>query len=422
MARFYIPYGTQKRILTLPPPWRATSITRQEVNALPNPYKAVEAALDTLTDNTQIETFQNIHTAAIAINDKTRPVPHQYLLPPLLARIETLGVNPKDIKLIIANGTHHPMRPEEFSRILPVEILKRYPIISHNCDTSETHAYLGETQRGTPVWINRHFVSADLRVSIGNIEPHQFMGFSGGAKTVSIGLASRETINTNHAMLSDPQAKACSYAENPLRQDVEEIGKMASIHFVLNTILNTHKEIISVLAGKPIAVMQEAIPIVQKTFEVPIEAPYDLIIAAPGGYPKDINLYQSQKALAHAALAAKEGGSIILAAACTEGIGSQSYENWMNKTFKSHTAVLKEFDQEGFSVGPHKAALIARDAQHLEQLWLVSELPPKTVRKYLLTPGTLKEAISTVLKTLPEDARIGIMPQASTTIPRLEKK
>lgn len=419
MATFEIPYGKQHLSFEIPSQWSVDLIAPKEAPALPDPAQAVKAALEAPINGERMERHYSARTVAIALSDKTRYVPHALLLPPLLAEVESLGVSPQGIKLIIANGSHAPMTPDEFSKVVPPELLEKYTVISHNCDALQNLVYLGQTSQGTPVWINRHFIEAKLRITVGTIEPHQFMGFSGGAKTVAIGLGGRKTISANHAKWNDPNARPGTYATNPMRQDVEEIGRLAGIHFALNAVLNANKEVVSVLAGAPEAVMQQGIAVAQSIFSAPIPAPYDLIIATPGGPPKDLNLYQAQKALAHASLAVKEGGAVILAAACTEGIGSPVYEQWMAQGFASHTAVLEAFNREGFQIGPHKAALFARDALRLKHLWLVSELPPETVQRYLLQPASLEQALSEALAVLPPGARIGIMPFANITIPTL---
>lgn len=418
-----LPYGKRQLSLRLPPPWRAEWIAPQEVAAAANPQEAVEAALAAPVGGVRLEDFRGARSAAIAINDKTRPVPHDVLLPPLLARLEALGIPPTAITLLIATGAHAPMPPEEFERVAPPAILARYPIVSHDCDAEADLCYLGQTHRGTPAWMNRHFVTADLRIVVGNIEPHQFQGFSGGAKSAVIGLGGRATINANHALLRDPLARPCRYHDNPMRQDVEEIGQLAGIHFALNGILTPTKALVRAIAGAPIAVMETAIPLVRAIFETPIPAPYDLIIVAAGGHPKDINFYQAQKALAHASLAVKEQGLVILVAACPEGVGSRGYEQWMlNAGPTSYAEVFARFEREGFRVGPHKAMLVARDGARLRGLWLVSELAPEVVRRLLLTPASLNEAAEAALAMLPADARIGIMPLGNATVPRLGDK
>jgi nickel-dependent lactate racemase len=363
--------------------------------------------------------FEGVRSVAIAVNDKTRPVPHRYLLPPLLRRLESLGLPPEAITLIIATGTHAPMRQEEFPQVVPPPVLARYAVHSHDADERENLLRGGTSSRGTPIWINRRFAESELRIVVGTIEPHQFQGFSGGVKSAAIGLAGRETVNRNHAMITDPRARLGNYADNPARQDVEEIGRRIGVHLALNAILNEKREIVRVIAGDPQAVMDTGIPLVRQLRQVPVEGPFDLVVASPGGHPKDINLYQAQKALAHAGLVTREGGTVILAAACPEGSGSHSYESWVREV-DSHRQVLARFGREPFRTGPHKAYLISRDASRMSVL-LVSELSPDLVRRLLLEPcSTIGEALAIALADLPPGGRVGIMPRASSTIPFIQ--
>ena len=164
--------------------------------------------------------------------------------------------------------------------------------------------------------------------------------------------------------------------------------------------------------------MRHGIPRVRELYQVSVPEPFDLVIASPGGHPKDINLYQAQKGLAHAALVTKEGGAIILAAACPEGTGSDKYKQWM-AGLTSYEAVFERFRQEGFRIGPHKAFQIARDAARARVL-LVSEMEAGFVQRLLLTPATgLDQALSSAMVDLPPEARIGVMPLANATIPVL---
>jgi nickel-dependent lactate racemase len=385
-----------------------------------DPLGAVAAALDAPVGGVALDDWRGVRSVAIAINDKTRPVPHAALLPPLLARIEALGVPPEAITLILATGTHPAMLPAEFGQVVPPDVLARYPVISHDCDVTDDLVHLGATPLGTPVWLNCHFVEADLRIVVGNIAPHQFMGFSGGVKSAAIGLAGRATINANHARMTEPGARLGAVDGNPARADVEEIGRLAGVHFALNAVLNRHKEIAAVVAGEPGAVMTAGIPQARAICQVAVAQPYDLVIAAPGGHPKDINVYQAQKALAHAALITRPGGWVIVAAACPEGTGSRGYETWLtDAALPDHAAVLARFAQEPFRAGPHKAYQIARDAVRVHLRW-VSELPLALAQRLLLTPApSLDAAVQEALAALPPDARIAVLPQANATAPFL---
>ncbi|MEW6578370.1 MAG: hypothetical protein AB1435_04155, partial [Chloroflexota bacterium] len=227
------------------------------------------------------------------------------------------------------------------------------------------------------------------------------------------------TVSANHALMRDPAARAGRYDDNPARQDVEDIGRLAGVHLAVNAVLNRDKQVVRVLAGEPLAVMHAGIPLVRALVEVRVPAPFDLVIAAPGGHPKDLNLYQAQKALAHASPVVRDGGAVILVAACGEGTGSAAYEAWM-AGMTSHRAVLDRFAREEFRLGPHKAFQIARDAIRLREVLLVTEMPPEAVRRALLTPAaSLDEAIARALSTLGPGARVAIMPAANATVPVL---
>jgi nickel-dependent lactate racemase len=263
-------------------------------------------------------------------------------------------------------------------------------------------------------------VQSALKIVVGNIEPHQFVGFSGGVKSAAVGLAGLETININHTLLTHPDSQIGEYETNPARQDIEEIGQKIGIHIAVNAILNQSKQIVRVLAGDPRAVMQAGIPLSKKFCQAAVSSKYDLIISSPGGHPKDINLYQSQKALAHAALIMQTGGTVIVAAACPEGTGSPHYEEWM-KDKHSYAEVLERFAAEGFRIGPHKAYQIARDASRV-RLMFYSEMDSTLARSLLLNPvPDLQTAINIAVADLQPGAHIGILPHASSTIPYLSK-
>ncbi|MBN2469187.1 MAG: nickel-dependent lactate racemase [Anaerolineae bacterium] len=421
MAEYSLGYGTGTITFMLPDGCHVDVITAKEVSGVTDPVARVEQALDNPVGEVTLESFRGAKSAAIAVNDKTRPVPHAHLLPPLLARLEALGLAPERITLVIATGTHAPMPPEEFARVIPPEVLARYPVVSHDCDDPDSLVYLGETSRGTPVWTNRLYMQADLRLVVGNIEPHMFMGFSGGAKSASIGLGGRETISHNHKMLTQPGARMACYDENPLRMDVEEIGALIGVHFTLNAVLNGHKEIVKVVAGEPRAVMVAGIPLVRELAVTPVSAPYDLVIASPGGAPKDINLYQAQKSLVPAAMVTRTGGTVILVAACAEGIGSAAFERFMGDgQVSSMQAVLARFEHEEFQIGKHKGFLVARDAVRVN-VKLASEMPRETVERLLLTPAeSLQAAVDEALAALPADARVAVMPAAGAVVPVVE--
>ncbi len=411
-----IPYGLSSLTIDLPDDIGVDIIEPSNVTAAGNPQKVVQSALDNLLGDVNWPAFSGSKSVAIAINDKTRQVPHHQLLPPLLARLTSMGISDQSVTLYVGVGTHPPMIPAEFPSILPAEILERYTVVSHNAENDDGLIYLGETTRGTPIWSNRSYVQSDFKIVIGNIEPHQFVGFSGGVKTAAIGLSGLETINRNHTLMTHPDSQLGKYHTNPARQDVEEIGKKIGVHLALNAILNQNKQIVEALAGDPVAVMLAGLPLSRQLCQVVVAQSYRLMISSPGGHPKDINVYQTQKGLAHAARVTLPGGTMILTAACPEGSGSVHYEEWaLGK--RSFAEVIKQFQAEGFRIGPHKAFQIARDASQIH-LMLYSGLDENLARALLFNPvNDLQTAVDTALADLKPGERVGVMPHAASTIP-----
>lgn len=420
MPEFHLSYGQKKISLNLPEQCQVDWIEPAYTPPANQPLDVIKKALENPVDGKRLRDFQPARSAVIAINDKTRPVPNEYLLPPLLDELHSAGLGTKDIRFLIATGTHLPILADEFHRILPKEISNQYQVISHNCDREEGLLYRGQTSRGTEVWVNRLFVEADLRISVGNIEPHHFAGFSGGHKTAAIGLCGRKTINHNHAMLAEPESTIAEYKKNPLRQDIEEIGEMIGGQFALNAILNGDKQIVQAVSGSPLAVMRAGIPISRQICQTKVAGTYDLVIASAGGAPKDINFYQAQKAITHASLYTRDGGVILLASACPEGTGSRAYEEFMIG-LSSPEEVFAKFRLQGFRVGPHKAFQVARDAARVHIL-LLSEIPAGIVNGLLMTPVNslshgLETAFSLLSPTPIPDIRIAVLPRATNTIP-----
>lgn len=424
---YTLPYGKQSLSITigeqyhpdlfLPPDLETTFDQNEAVKyAIRNPLKLFRFS-ETIDSTTT--TIDSTTTVVITINDKTRPVPNNTLFPPLLDYLRQIGVKTENITILIATGTHLPMNENEFHLLLNHNIYDEIRLISHDCDNKGGLIYKGETSRGTPVYVNSLFDSANIKIVVGNIEPHHFAGFSGGAKSAAIGVCGRETINKNHSLLLDQRSCVGHYEDNPLRQDIEEIGQILGINCALNVILNEKKEILHALFGLPKDVMESGIKIIRDNELIQVNEPYDLVIASAGGYPKDINLYQAQKALTHASLFCKDSGTVLLAAACEEGVGSQSYLEFMNEV-STHAEAREKFIQHGFEVGPHKAFQFAAIADRIN-FQILSEIQPSIMKRLLIEQITdLQQRINDFLCESPYPPRIAIIPHATATIPQVK--
>ncbi len=421
MQTFPLKFGDQIVYLPL---HRAQAISTilpgSSVSETTDGQEIIRSALEHPLTDLQIKKLSTARKIAIAVNDKTRPVPYASMVPPLLAFIKKHNPVHPQITWIAATGTHKPLLPAELEQVLSYQLREGQPFISHDCDDQNNLANLGKTNSGTPVSINRVFMEADYRIVLGNIEPHHFMGYSGGAKTVAIGLAGRETIRKNHAMLVSPLATTACYEQNPCRQDVEEISRLLSIELCLNVIADYQKTIQAAYCGDPHQVIQSGIQVARKISQVKVEKKFDLVFVSAGGYPKDINLYQAHKAISNAVMLTKEGGHVILFAECRDGHGSLPYYEFM-QGLTTPDLVLEKFTRLGFEIGPHKAFLIARQLKRM-QLSIVSTLPDQLVSSLLLNPLSSWEALQVIQQAIDTGKEIACMPYGVSTVPNFEGK
>lgn len=259
----------------------------------------------------------------LAITDASRPCPNKLLLPPILAELKHAGVKDKDICIIIATGLHRPSTKAERAAMLGTEILRRYRVIDHVATDSAQSQRVGQTKDGVPIIINKLAYEADLLVATGVVEPHQYAGYSGGGKTVAIGLAGEETIRYTHslAMIKKDGVSVGNILNNPFRRAVEEIAKQVGLRFIVNVVLNKKQQVAHLAAGDSEAVFEA---LADKISTVYVDHPYQVVIAGVG-HPKGDNLYQLSRAASYIALnknpAVTKGGIIILAACASEGIG-----------------------------------------------------------------------------------------------------
>ena len=420
MSEYSLPYGATSLRFRLPGDWKVSILKPRDLPGLENPRASADEALKVSNADGRFSAGGERRNVSVAINDKTRPVPHDVLLPALIRALEGWGYRRSDITFVIAVGAHEPMKEDEYHIVVPEGAAEGCRIISHDSDDEAGLVYLGTSAAGTRCRANRVFIEADLRIVVGNIEPHQFMGWSGGSKSAVIGLGARDTIAANHSMMSLEGAGPCRYHDNPLRRDVDEMGRLIGVQLALNVVMNGRKEIVAVLAGDPDDVMREGIAVGEPLFTVPVPSPADLVIVSAGGYPKDLNFYQAQKALRGGVRAAAPGAPVLIVAACPEGVGSVHYENWMaDKT--SHEEVKAAFETEEFRLGHHKGMLVAGDALGRE-VYLVSELPDQTVRALLLEPCDSVESALEQIALCRGDRggdplHVAVIPYGNSTVP-----
>jgi nickel-dependent lactate racemase len=278
---------------------------------------------------------------------------------------------------------------------------------------------MGRTSSGTPVDIFRTVAQADVRVCLGNIEFHWFAGYSGGAKAIMPGVSTRAAIQSNHKYLIRDESRAGEMACNPVRIDIEEAAEFVPIHFIVNVILDEKKEIIKAVAGHPVLAHREGCTFLDTLYKVEIQEKADIVIVSSGGYPKDLNLYQSQKALDNVRHAIRPGGIIIWVARSQEGLGDSVFESWIT-TAKSPGEILERI-QVDFELGGHKAAAIANVLVKAD-IFLVSDLDPDLVAKIFMRPfRKISDALDVAFSQLGDGAKVMIMPVGGSTLPVMKE-
>ncbi len=256
---------------------------------------------------------------AIVTSDISRPCPSWDILPPLLAELERGGVDLADVTLVFGLGSHRHQTEAEM-RHLAGPAFDRIRCVDSDCNDC---IRMGVTGRGTPVDITRVVAEADFRICLGNVEYHYFAGYSGGAKAIMPGVSSRDAIQANHRMMVQNEACAGRLEGNPLRMDIEEAGRICGIHYIVNVVLDEHKQIIFAAAGDVTAAHRAGCRYLDTLYRKPIPQRADIVLVSQGGAPKDLNLYQTQKALDNAKHAVRPGGIIILIGSCKEGLGEK---------------------------------------------------------------------------------------------------
>jgi len=349
---------------------------------------------------------------AVITSDISRPLPSYQVLPPVLEELHRAGVDLNDVTVVFGLGSHRKHTEEEKQRLVGKQVWNTVRCVDSDPDDC---VQMGITQRGTPVDITRVVAEADVRICLGNIEFHYFAGYSGGAKAIMPGVSTPAAIQANHRLMVQTAACAGRLEGNPIREDIEEAGKICGIDYIVNAVLDEHKKIVYCVAGDAVAAHREGCRYLDTMYRKEISQRADIVIVSQGGAPKDANLYQTQKALDNAKHAVKKGGTIILIGACQEGMGSERFSSWLTQAPTAH-AMVERIGRE-FQLGGHKAAAIGMVLEDA-QIDLISEMDPAFVRSIFLNPReTAQVAFDKAMERYGENATVIAMPFGGATLP-----
>lgn len=410
-------FGKTGLTLQLPKGFTYQTLEARSAVPLRNPTDEIVRALDQPVAGPPVRDLaKNKKSAAIAVCDITRPVPNRHILPPLLSRLELAGIPRGQITILIATGLHRPATDREIREICGEHVAANYHIVNHHARELSEHRSLGNSRSGTPIFIDERFVSADLRVTVGFIEPHLMLGYSGGRKLIAPGLASQETIKILHSpkFMRDACAVEGSIDNNPLHSELLEIARTARHDFILDVSLARgvgERPIAGVFAGEPETAHRKGVDFVTKTMVEFLEEPVDAVITSGAGYPLDLTFYQAIKGITAASHIVRFGGKILLLAECSEGVGSSEFGG-MLMSHPSDRDFMHEIENAPVIVDQWQLEKLGLVTAKAEVLYYVPCLSPN-YQQVLWGKAypSAQTAVAAVTAELRPGARIALIPE-----------
>jgi len=406
-------FGKGFLTVDLPDRFRCLTLDARSARPLVNVNEELHRALETPIASPALEDVaRGKKSAAISVCDITRPAPNSQTLPPLLHRLEQAGIPRHAITILIATGLHRAATESEIREICGPEVASQYKVVNHNARDLASHRHIGTTTAGTPIYIDERFISADLHITLGLIEPHLMAGFSGGRKLVAPGLAAQETIKVLHSpkFMRAPRSAEGFIEDNPLHRELLEIARIARHDFLLDVALTRERAIAGIFAGNPVEAHLKGAEFVTRVMLEQLDEALDGVITSAAGYPLDLTFYQAIKGITAASHIVKPGGQILLIAECEEGAGAPEFQE-MLRSYPSHREFMNKILHAPVTVDQwqlEKLALVTADRG-------VSFFVPGLPTEYwanLWGPAfqSLTAALNAFFAGMPEGAIIGVIP------------
>ena len=418
-------YGRDLLEVEIPDQNLADVLTLQKSVPIEQPERAVWDAIESPIHSAPLATLAQDRTSAcVVISDVTRPVPNKLILPPILQTLESSGIPREKITILIATGIHRPNEGKELEEMVGTEIMNSYRIVNHFSQKIETHKYLGLTQGGAPVYIDKTYLESDLKVTTALIEPHLMAGYSGGRKSICPGLASIETMKVLHGpqILEHPKASVGNLEGNPLHIEATEIALMAGVDFNVNVTIDDQRRLTGVFAGDIVESHLAGVRFVEKQVTVTLPEPVDAVLVSSAGYPLDTTFYQAVKGMLAAVDIVKQNGSIILVAECSQGIGSGPFTDLILKTKDLKQFIHDIHDPSNFVIDQWQLEELAKVAKKAEIYCYADGIPYDQLKDLFVQPiRTPEEGIQHVLAKHGTDAQIVALPDGPYVLAKVEK-
>ena len=429
-STYHIPYSETEIEFSLPPGMHATVLVSKQVEPLADVQAAIAEALAHPINSPSLrEMAEPGDRVCITFTDVTRASPDYLLVPALLRELEAAGVRDEDVTLLCGIGMHRDSTPEEKVAKLGQAVVDRYRVIDNEPQNPDALVDLGVTPGGTPVSAHRAAVEADLLIATGIVEPHQYAGYSGGRKTLSVGAAGEPLIAHTHgpAFIDDPRTRLGQIEGNPFHEAITDAARRANLRFIINVVMDDEKRVVCVKAGEPEEAHRQLVAFARSIYEVAISQQYDVAIGGVG-FPKDANLYQASRAASYLFFAptpvVKPGGFLIIPARCEEGagdgVGEQRYLNAMRDA-PDIQFILDDARQNGYPPGQQRAFVMAKVLEQARVVIVGSERPD-VVTDCMMTPvETMEDALALAARELGGNLDVLIVPHALLTLPVVQQ-
>ena len=403
------------------PDSRATVIEPAHTPGLGDERAAVMAALESPIGCAPLRDWiKPGDRVCIGFTDITRATPNERLIPWLLEHLA--HVPRENITLLNSLGTHRPNTRAELERLLTPAVVRDYRVLNHEPENANELRVFGTTRDGTPALINRRLAEADVRIITGFIEPHFFAGFSGGPKGIMPGLAGLETVMSNLGAknIGHPGSTFGVTQGNPIWEEMRDIALRAGPSFLLNVALNEQHQITGVFAGDLLAAHKAGCEFVRRAAMQRVKSPFEIVVTTNSGYPLDQNWYQGVKGMSAGARIIQEGGTLILACECREGVPDGSPMDKLLRSAAGPEEILALLATPGFQRPEQWQAQLQALIQRKANVLLYSSLPDEVVRRAFLSPcHDIGAAVNERLREFGPDARVAVLPQGPLTIPYL---
>lgn len=368
------------------------------------------------------EMVKSTDKVVIVISDITRPTPNHKLVPWILEELPHVPL--ENVSIINGLGTHRDQTREELVEMLGETIVDSVRIINHHCHEKAELTHLGTSSFGCDVYLNKEYVEADFKIVTGFIEPHFFAGFSGGPKGIMPGIAGIETILTFHnaRMIGDPMATWGILDKNPLQEMTREVNNFCKPDFLLNVALNGNKEITNVFAGELTEAHAVGCAYVKEHAMIKCAERYDVVITTNAGYPLDQNLYQAVKGMDAARMIVKQGGTIICAAECSEGMPEHGNFVKILQMRESPKELLEMINDPSFRMFDQWEAQRLAMIQEWAEVYVYSSLPEESIKIAMLTQTKdIEQTLKELSGKYGEKMSIAVLPFGPLTIPYVQE-